>query len=164
MTTFVKTEDAHYTELMKWFPDKESCAIWGGPDFRFPFTAISFREDLRPQLPQYSIVADDGELLAFGQYYLRAGRCHVAFLAVRPNRRGHGLGYRLIYELSRIGRVALSVHECSLFVREDNLRGLNLYERMGFATATYPENDMPHLAGVLYMIASKQNVDRWELG
>ncbi|WP_044966929.1 hypothetical protein [Sorangium cellulosum] len=34
----VRTEDSHVMAIEKWFPDRRSCQIWGGPRFRFPFT------------------------------------------------------------------------------------------------------------------------------
>jgi hypothetical protein len=40
---------SHMAELMEWFPTRESCAVWGGPDFRFPFTPASFIEDSKLQ-------------------------------------------------------------------------------------------------------------------
>jgi len=154
--------DAHIAELMRWFPDADSCATWAGPDFRFPFTDATFREDLRLTLPSLSLVDSNAELLAFGQYYLRAGRCHLARLAVRPRARGQGLGRKLIARLSRIGRRNLQVSDCSLFVFEDNAPARRLYERLGFAPAVYPEENLPQVQGMLYMVASSDAVDAWE--
>lgn len=160
----VTPNDGHLSEMMNWFPDRRSCAIWAGPEFRYPFDATSFREGVRLDLPSYSLVDDRGALAAFGQYYLRAARCHLARLVVSPIYRARGLGYALIRELSRIGRGALNVTECSLFVMEDNTPARRLYERMGFASTPYPENDLPHVHGMLYMVASRETADSWECG
>ena len=42
---FQRFDPAQVTELMAWFADEESLRVWAGPDFRFPFTAATFRED-----------------------------------------------------------------------------------------------------------------------
>ena len=145
-------QQSHLPELMSWFPDRHSCAIWGGPEFRFPFTDDTFRQDLRLHLPSYSVVGDSGELLGFGQYYDRVGRCHLARLAISPSHRGQALGEFLIRELCRIGCRELNVRDCSLFVMASNASALKLYRRLGFTEAQYP-GDKPSLTGILYMIA-----------
>jgi len=91
-----------------------------------------------------------GMLCGFGQYYLRAGRCHLARLAIAPARRGRGLGARLIELLSDEGKAALGVEHCSLFVSIANTTALALYERLGFARAAYP-GDLP-IPGCHYMV------------
>lgn len=49
--------------LMRWFPDKAGCRMWGGPEFRHPFGEASFREDSKvDSLPSWSFTADDGTL------------------------------------------------------------------------------------------------------
>src|SRR5690606_17957768 len=73
--------EGHVLSMMAWFPDRRSCDVWGGQKFRYPFTADTFLEDSRSRvLPSYVLVGEAGELLAFGQYYLRAGRCHLGRL------------------------------------------------------------------------------------
>ncbi len=150
----VETAPDHLPELMSWFPDQESCSIWGGPNQRFPFTAETFREDAGlDKFPSYSLVGGDGELLAFGQYYERARRCHLARLATAPQRRGRGIGVVLMRELSRIGSEHLGADVCSLFVMNHNAPALRLYEKLGFVTAPAPPGS-PEIVDCLYMIAS----------
>jgi len=140
----------HLLEIMSWFPSRESCQIWGGPEFRFPFTAQSFHADCHLELPSRVLLDGGGMLCGFGQYYLRAGRCHLARLAIAPALRGRGLGARLIELLSDEGRAALGVEHCSLFVSIANTTALALYERLGFARAAYP-GDLP-IPGCHYMV------------
>jgi len=40
-------DDARLGELMNWFPDAHACRVWGGMQFRFPFTPATFREDAK---------------------------------------------------------------------------------------------------------------------
>jgi len=143
--------EPHLVELMQWFPDQQSCAIWAGPDFRYPFTQETFREDMRLQLPTYSLISDDGELLGSGQYYLRVGRCHLARLAISPRHRGRALGAVLIRELCQRGCAELNVDHCSLFVLTSNTPAMRLYTRLGFKEALYP-GEMPDIEGCIYML------------
>ena len=143
----------HLRRIMPWFPDQASCLVWGGPQFRHPFTEASFVEDARLRdLPSFVLVDADGHLLAFGQYYARIGRCHLGRLVVSPEHRGHGIGRRLIAALVERGAAELGAGECSLFVAAENAQAAALYRRLGFAETTYPEND-PGFAPYLYMVA-----------
>jgi ribosomal protein S18 acetylase RimI-like enzyme len=149
-----KATEAHAQQIMTWFPDEHSCRVWGGPAFRFPFTPESFLTDSKlAELPSYVLLRDPAELCAFGQFYLRAGRCHLGRLAVAPTQRGRGIGTQLIRMLVREGTKTLGVTESSLFVHTTNTSAMALYQRLGFKCATYPEPDLM-LPNSYYMIAS----------
>lgn len=142
-------------ELMTWFSDVTSLQTWGGPEFRFPFTEATFREDTKlASLPTWALVRDDGALAAFGQCYLRVGRCHFGRLAVSPMLRGHGYGTTLIRELARWGTAAFGVSSMSLFVIASNPRAIALYRRLGFSETPYPE-PAPATDSFIYMVATK---------
>jgi ribosomal protein S18 acetylase RimI-like enzyme len=135
----VEATRAHLPQIMAWFPTEHGCRVWGGPEFRFPFTAETFLADSKvTSLPSYVLV-EEGEPCGFGQFYLRAGRCHLSRLAVAPAARGRGLGTRLIELLLRMGKTTLGVTESSLFVHVTNTSAIALYERLGFASSAYPE-------------------------
>jgi ribosomal protein S18 acetylase RimI-like enzyme len=152
------TQD-HIREMLAWFPNRLSCVTWGGPGFRFPFTPDTFFEDSRARsLPSYALVAESGALLGFGQYYLRAGRCHLSRLAIEPQMRGRGLGTRLIALLVALGAAKLGVEQCSLFVSTLNPRAQRLYERLGFELASYPEAGLA-LPESHYMIAGVRSIE-----
>jgi ribosomal protein S18 acetylase RimI-like enzyme len=151
---FQRFDDAQLPELMRWFPDASSCSLWGGPHFRYPYTPSTFREDTGVErLPSWMLVSPQGGLVAFGQVYLRIGRCHLGHLAVAPERRGQGIGTRLIHELCAQGASDLGVEEFSLFVLSQNVVALALYERLGFRSTTYPA-PVPGTTPMLYMVAS----------
>ena len=138
--------------MMAWFPDAHSCRIWGGPEFRFPFSEESFQEDSRFEvLPSY-VCTGERSLIGFGQYYLRAGRCHLSRLAVSPAQRGRGWGSRLLLALAELGSTALGAEQCSLFVAADNSRAAQLYKRLGFEESPYPGAESP-LRGSQYLVA-----------
>jgi ribosomal protein S18 acetylase RimI-like enzyme len=77
--------------------------------------------------------------LAFGQYYERLGCCHLGRLVVAPEQRGKGIGELLVTELIARGTLALGIARCSLFVLDYNTRARNLYRKLGFVEAQYPE-------------------------
>jgi ribosomal protein S18 acetylase RimI-like enzyme len=150
----IKATETHALQIMPWFPDEHSCRVWGGPAFRFPFTPETFLTDSKlADLPSYVLIRDPAELCAFGQFYLRAGRCHLGRLAVAPAQRGRGLGTQLIRMLVQEGTKTLGVTETSLFVHITNTSALALYQRLGFTCASYPEPGHM-LPDSYYMIAS----------
>jgi len=147
--------ESHLPELMTWFPDETALKTWGGPEFRFPFTATTFREDAKlASLPTWALVADDGAFAAFGQCYIRVGRCHFGRLAVSPSLRGRGHGTTFIRELARWGTAEFGVDSLSLFVSPGNVRARDLYHRLGFSELPYPD---PSFAthSFIYMVATK---------
>ena len=142
-------------ELMGWFSDRHATTVWGGPGFRFPFTEPSFREDARiHSLPTRALHDDRGHFVGFGQFYERAGRCHLGRLAIAPSMRGHGFGTQLVRALCVEGSQALGLDTFSLFVLPGNGRALRLYAELGFVTTTYPEPS-PLFVDCVYMVASR---------
>jgi ribosomal protein S18 acetylase RimI-like enzyme len=150
---FQRFDPARLPELASWFPDAHQLRTWGGPEFRHPFTPESFREDsMVDSIASWSLVGDDGALAAFGQCYLRIGRCHFGRVGVSPDRRGAGLGTRLFREMAAWGISEFGPRQLSLFVYKDNERAQQLYLRMGFRVVPYPEPFMPTAH---YMIADR---------
>ena len=96
--------DPDIDELMGRFPDAASVDIWGGPEFRFPFTRESFCEDchLEKVLQSFSLHDPDGRMASFGQLYNRQERGHLARLISNPDMRRKGAGRRLIALLIRV--------------------------------------------------------------
>ena len=132
------TED-EIDELMSWFPDAASVDIWGGPDFRFPFTAASFRADCRLDLmTSWSLRNPAGDLAAFGQAYERTGRGHLARLISNPQMRRAGAGRRLIEMIIASLESTHEYDEYSLFVYRDNEPAYRCYLSLGFEVADYP--------------------------
>lgn len=140
-------------ELMTWFHDAHALRAWGGPTFRFPFTAGSFREDaMVDSIDSFSLATEGGATAAFGQCYLRAERCHFGRVGVAPRRRGQGLGTRLLREMADWGRAEFGPRELSLFVLASNERAHHLYRRLGFRETAYP--DPGFMPDAHYMVAA----------
>ena len=147
----VKPDTLHLRELMCWFTDEASLKIWSGPNFRTPFTEQTFLQDLQlDELNSIILVSEQHELLAFGQCYLRLGKCHLARLVIAPDFRGKGIISNLIAALSDLGMQKFGAAQCSLFVLRHNEKAIAAYIREGFVMSNYPEK-MP-LEGCSYML------------
>jgi ribosomal protein S18 acetylase RimI-like enzyme len=143
--------DENITQLMTWFSNEAELLLWSGPNFRFPFNVVSFKQDLKLEtLASFALMSNGSDLIAFGQYYLRLGRCHLGRLVVNPNFRGKGIAAQLIHQLSEQGKVELNTESCSLFVLDNNINALKAYEKIGYKITHYPD-EMP-LKNCLYMI------------
>lgn len=143
--------DENLIELMSWFSNEDEVSIWSGPNFRYPFNLNTFKNDLNLDvLNSFSLVTNEGDLLAFGQYYLRLGKCHLGRLVVNPNLRGKGIASHLINKLSTLGKSDLNTDSCSLFVLRHNKSAIHAYTKLGFLIADYPEK-IP-LENCLYMV------------
>lgn len=149
---YLRFDPGQLPALMTWFEDAHSLRVWGGPEFRFPFTAATFREDAKvDSIDSFALVAEDGVLAAFGQCYLRIERCHFGRVGVAPLRRGQGLGTRLLAEMAAWGQGRFGPRELSLFVKHDNEAAHRLYRRLGFRESPYP--DPTFIPDAHYMIA-----------
>ena len=133
--------DAGIDEIMTWFPDAHSVDRWSGPNFRFPFTAETFREDCRLDLMRSWVLHDvEGRLAAFGQVYEREGRGHLARLISNPKMRRQGMGRKLIEMIIAMLEDTQAYDEYSLFVYRDNTAAYQCYLSLGFVVQDYPED------------------------
>jgi ribosomal protein S18 acetylase RimI-like enzyme len=156
---FRRFDTGQLPELMTWFPDAHPLRTWGGPEFRFPFTPATFREDAKvDSIDSFALVAEDGALAAFGQCYLRIERCHFGRVGVAPARRGQGIGTLLLAEMAAWGQARFGPRELSLFVKHDNEAAHRLYRRLGFREAPYP--DPAFMPDAHYMIADVGSLSR----
>ena len=138
--TLAATSDGDIDIVMTWLPDAASVNIWGGPNFRFPFTPATFREDCRlDMMDSFSLRNANGELAAFGQAYERDGRGHLARLISNPGLRRQGAGRRLIELIIASLEEAHDYEEYSLIVYRDNIPAYECYLSLGFVVRKYPE-------------------------
>lgn len=137
----VNPSDFHIEQLMTWFSNETELSDWSGPNFRFPYDFTSFNEDLNlNEFCSFALVSSNkNDFLAFGQYYQRLGRCHLARLIVNPKFRGQGIAAQLMQEIMQVGIEELNVTECSLFVLNHNEQAIKAYVKQGFSVVDYPE-------------------------
>lgn len=150
--SLVRVTEDDVDELMTWFPDRESVDIWGGPDFRFPFTRETFVEDCHwGEFPTYRLQDEQGTFAAFGQMAERYGRSHFARLIANPSMRGQGVGKQLMLHLMNEARCEHSNDEFGLFVYRHNEPALRCYQSVGFEITDYPD-DAPMADECYYLI------------
>jgi ribosomal protein S18 acetylase RimI-like enzyme len=144
----------HALEIMGWFPDRNGCVQWGGPEMRFPLQEASFFEDIHwGRIHSCAALTGEGRVLGFGQYYEKFQRCHLARLAIAPGFRGQGIGGEFITSLMEIGGKHLATSEFSLYVLNHNRAAVACYKGLGFRPASYPEDD-PKIESCLFMTAA----------
>lgn len=147
----ITVQDKHIIKMMRWFESEQALRAWSGTEFKYPFDLKNFKNDASiNELSSKVLVSTTGELLAFGQYYLRLGRCHLARLVVNPDLRGQGLVAELITQLSIAAKRELAVDSFSLFVMADNQGAIKAYSKLGFQLADYPET--MEVDNCLYML------------
>jgi [ribosomal protein S18]-alanine N-acetyltransferase len=95
-----------------------------------PWTTGIFRDELTAQNRVY-LVADDDGVVGFGGVMV-GEEAHVTNLLVAADRRGEGIGRRLLVELIRRAVEAGSRH-LTLEVRSRNLPARGLYASVGLA-------------------------------
>lgn len=152
-------DDAEIEELMQWFPNARSVDQWGGPRIRYPFTQESFRHDCRlDEIYSYCLRDPDGTMCAFGQYYDRDDRGHLARLITHPHMRRRGIGKRLIRMLISAARTQSGHAQYSLFVYKDNGPAYRCYIALGFVVQEYPD-DAP-LKGKCYFLTWEDDLSK----
>lgn len=153
---FDNADESIIDEIMRWVPDKRSVKTWGGPEFRFPYTRETFLEDCHwGEIASLALHDADGQLAAFGQVYVRHGRINLARLIAHPERRGQGIGKRLVERLMCHGAALFPLDEFSLYVYRDNLPAYHCYKSLGFEVDDYPQQDP--LADVCYYMTRPVN-------
>jgi ribosomal protein S18 acetylase RimI-like enzyme len=150
---FQPAELEHVQQIKGWFTDRRQLVYWGGPSMQYPITMGIFVQQVRWQeLTSYSLLSMEGELLAFGQFYVRLGRYHLGRLAVSPFHRNKGLAKILIEGLIEKAQNEQLASGVSLFVMDDNVPAVACYTALGFKTARYPEELPGGLENCSYMI------------
>lgn len=150
--TLLSLDNTNIIELMSWFNSQHDITQWAGPYFRYPFTEKTFIEDLNLDVSDsFVLVGQQNVLLAFGQYYQRKNKCHLARLVVNPIYRGEGIAATLIKELCKHGHLNLNVTDCSLFVYENNLAAVLAYKKLGFVVETNQDSS-PLPDNCVYMV------------
>ena len=147
----ITANQQHLLQVATWFNSPVALFQWGGPNLSFPTSAQLLANEIKlSELPSFSLISNNNEVIAFGQYYLRLNRCHLGRLVVNPNFQGQGYGKKLVDELMLLGGNALKTNEYSLFVLAHNTVAKNLYIKCGFIEAVYPE-PLP-IDNCLYMV------------
>ncbi|MBL0058350.1 MAG: ribosomal protein S18-alanine N-acetyltransferase [Elusimicrobia bacterium] len=99
--------------------------------FSTPWTWGELEEELDKPSARVWVAAEEDQVVGFGIQWFIAGESQLANIAFRSDRRGQGLGRkmmeRLLEEAQREG-----MEKMTLEVRVDNRPALELYQRLGF--------------------------------
>jgi ribosomal protein S18 acetylase RimI-like enzyme len=143
--------------LMGWFDDESQFRRWGGPSGRYPYDRAQFLSDIRwDEIPSIAALDAAGHFVAFGQYYVKYGRCHLARLAVTPARRGQHIGRRFIGALLPMAIADTGLAEASLYVLGDNVAAMRCYRSLGFEVQ--PDPGPPIVENCLYMVRPRRDI------
>lgn len=96
-----------------------------------PWTEGIFNDELSAANRTY-LIAEDADVVGFGGVMVVGDEAHVTNLLVDPERRGEGIGHRLMSELIQAA-VAEGARHMTLEVRSDNEAARSLYASLGFA-------------------------------
>jgi ribosomal protein S18 acetylase RimI-like enzyme len=148
--------EQQYLQLKSWFSNHQQIQTWGGPDMTYPMSDENFHTLLTVNHSKsFCLLNDEQQLVAFGQYYMRLGRHHLARLAVNPTYRGQGLAKILITKLLEQAFLAQPAKGASLFVFRDNIVAYDCYLSLGFIEIDYPEEPFPgKMQNCAYMVLS----------
>ena len=158
MTLTLPTKQ-QYLQVKSWFSNHQEIYTWGGPNMTYPMPDEDFLNRLKaPHIDSFSLINENQELVAFGQYYMRLGKRHLGRLAVNPNFRGQGLSKILITKLLAQAENTQPNTDASLFVFKDNVVAYSCYQSLGFIETDYPEQPFPgNMQNCVYMVLFSKN-------
>lgn len=125
-----------------------------------PWSERAFLNELSNDHSIFCVAFDGKELVGYGGIWAIVDEAHVTTITIAPERRGKGLGKKLMIEL--LNRSKGAGMTCStLEVRKSNEAAIALYERLGFHRAAvrkryYPDNQEDAVIMWLY------GLDEWE--
>jgi ribosomal-protein-alanine N-acetyltransferase len=103
--------------------------------FPSPWPASAYRYELeRNNLCHYLVLcaaAGEGQVLAYGGFWLILDEAHISTIAVHPDWRGRGLGEMLLLALIETALLK-GAGELTLEVRVSNLVAQHMYRKLGF--------------------------------
>jgi ribosomal protein S18 acetylase RimI-like enzyme len=155
MSLFYPTEQ-QYLQVRNWFSNHQEIFTWGGPNMTYPMSDESYLKLLTADhFKSFSLLNDEQQLVAFGQYYRRLDHHHLGRLAVNPKYRGQGLAKLLITKILEQAFLQQSAKGASLFVFKDNIVAYQCYQSLGFIETDYPEQPFPgNMQDCAYMVLS----------
>lgn len=101
--------------------------------FLSPWSANAFLQEARnPVSNLWAAAGEDGGLEGYICFWLFDREIQLMNIAVDPEKRGRGIGERLLREMIRAG-VLKGMAQAWLEVRTSNVAARRLYEKLGFA-------------------------------
>jgi len=127
-------------ELLSWFANESELIQWAGPSFTWPLTAEQFIQHLQvadtepPTLYPLGLYEGDAFVgyCELSDLCWAAGSAKLSRVAIRPDRRGQGLGLFMVRRALALGFGQLKLHRIGLGVFDFNSAAVRCYERAGF--------------------------------
>jgi RimJ/RimL family protein N-acetyltransferase len=121
-------------EVARWFPDRPSAVLWGGPHVPDPVSApwLAREFEARARAHFVAVEAEERAIALIGmRRRLGERRVHLIRVAVAPERRGEGLSLRLIEAMATLARLG-GARRLTLNVYGANAPAVRAYEKAGF--------------------------------
>lgn len=99
--------------------------------FPLPWGRAAFLSELINPFSRPFVAVQGGEVVGYMVLWIQGETLHLANIAVRPDKRGQGIGTRLMEEALAVAR-QLGSERITLEVRVSNLPARRFYEKLGF--------------------------------
>jgi len=103
--------------------------------FISPWSRNGFLQEVRNPISHlWAIIDEDGAAGGYICFWMFEREIQLLNIAVHPEKRGRGLGNRLLREMIRVG-IERGMEQIWLEVRTSNTKARRLYEKLGFLAA-----------------------------
>lgn len=132
LLTFRAAVKSDFAEILL-FPLNKTELFYFFPSASYPLTI----EQLETQLStrhESTVMLEDGQVVGFANFY-NVKKHHIAFIGnviIKPQKRGRGLGKKLIMMMIEKGFKHLQLKEIHLSCFQQNTSALSFYKQLGF--------------------------------
>jgi len=131
--------------------DVEELSIIESETFSMPWKAQDFLDMIRLDFAYYICAKEDGKIIGCCGVRNMAGDGEITNVVIRKERRGEGIGERMLLYLMETG-LERGISAYTLEVRESNAPAIGLYEKLGFVCEGKRKNfyDRPTEDALIY--------------
>lgn len=131
LTNFTKKQRL---ELLSWIKCEHDLIMWSGNTFQSDFSVRTFSIHLkRDNLNPFAFLNSKNELIAYGEVVeTRKTIATICRVIIRPDSRGHGIGYNFCHELISWIEKKKQFRWISLNTLRHNLAARKCYWKLGF--------------------------------
>ncbi|WP_026821140.1 GNAT family N-acetyltransferase [Arthrobacter castelli] len=123
--------------ILDWMTNNKEMVMWSGPSFKWPLDHGQLQNYLQdPNRVYWSAVDSDSPRLVGHASLLidqEADLMRIGYIVVDPERRGRGIGRKLVESMVRYGFESSHIPVMKLGVYAHNAPAISLYEGLGFS-------------------------------